>query len=92
VNLNKDSTQRNNNAPKREETPAFKKQFSSDVKKVFTGMKPNPFELDTLTEVNNNNIAYLDEVYNAVKSVLVEGQEQSDVLEKKINSRGSTHQ
>ena len=46
----------------REDTAAFQKRYTLDVKKVIRDMVANPFQLDTLARINNSTIQFDDEV------------------------------
>ena len=41
-----------------EDTAAFRTQHQSDVKKLYNLLSCNPFELDSLTKINNPSVTY----------------------------------
>ena len=57
-----------------ENTPAFQKWFVSDVKKLESGFPCNPFEINDLVKINNTEVRYNIDVYDALYSLVSTGE------------------
>ena len=52
-----------------ENTPVFQKRFVSDVKKLESCFPCNPFQINDLVKINNTEVRYNIDVYDALYSV-----------------------
>ena len=57
-----------------ENTPAFQKRFVSDVKKLESCFPCNPFEINDLVKINNTEVRYNIDVYDALYSLISTGE------------------
>ena len=57
-----------------ENTPAFQKRFVSDVKKLESCFPCNPFEINDLVKINNTEVRYNKDVYDALYSLVTTGE------------------
>ena len=71
------NTNFNVNMKHHEDTDAFQKWFTLDVRKVVRSMVANPFQEDTLARIDNTTIQYDDKVLVYLKQFLDKGQEQA---------------
>ena len=71
------NTNFNVNRKHHEDTAAFQKPFTSDVRKVVRSMVANPFQQDTLARIDNTTIQYDVKVLVDLKQFLDKGQEQA---------------
>ena len=52
-----------------EDTAAFRTRYQNDVKKLYNLLPCNPFELDSLTKINNPSVTYSAEVKTALQKI-----------------------
>ena len=62
--------------PHYEDTDAFHLRFLEDVEKLASSLVDNPFQLDTLTVLNNTNIKFHPSVFHDISTLTKNGQEQ----------------
>ena len=74
-----DQVDRNNtnlNIRHHEDNLQFQKTFFEDVNKTIAGMHCNPFEMETLTAINNPSISFAQNVFSDISKVELRGKEQ----------------
>ena len=74
-----DQVDRNNtnlNIRHHEDNLQFQKTFFEDVNKTIAGMHCNPFEMQTLTAINNPSISFAQNVFSDISKVELRGKEQ----------------
>ena len=59
---------------------AFNLRFLEDVEKLASLLVDNPFQLDTLTVLNNANIKFHPSVFHDISTLTKNGQEQFEIF------------